>query len=85
VKPGLPSVIQRLIKWRDRNGLSQRGAVEVMRGAGFPIKLSQIQHWECADRAPNEAATKLLEIFLEQHPRIENPPRFGRWIDRKKE
>jgi len=85
VKEGLPPVIQRLIAWRKRNNLSQRAAAVVMQAAGYQVRLSAIQHWETGIRTPSPLAGKALETFLDQHPTIQNPPRFGRWIDRRKE
>jgi hypothetical protein len=77
VKEGLPPVIKNLIRWRHRNGLSQRGAVEVMQAHGLEVSISGLQQWERGARKPAKLAVKALRDFLAQHPRIENPPRYG--------
>jgi DNA-binding transcriptional regulator YiaG len=76
VKEGLPPVIQRLIKWRLRNQLSQRGAVEVMMRHGLKVSRTTLQHWEQKVSAPNNLASKAIQDFLKQHPKIKNPPRY---------
>jgi hypothetical protein len=76
VKEGLPPVIQRLIKWRLRNNLSQRGAVEVMMKHGLKVSRTTLQHWEQKVSAPNNLASKAIQDFLKQHPKIKNPPRY---------
>jgi hypothetical protein len=76
VKEGLPPVIKNLIRWRHRNGLSQRGAVEVLQAYGLEVSISGLQQWERGAREPAKLATKALSDFLARHPRIENPPRY---------
>ena len=76
VKEGLPLIIQRLIKWRLRNNLSQRGAVEVMMRHGLKVSRTTLQHWEQKVSAPNNLASKAIQDFLKQHPKIKNPPRY---------
>ena len=76
VKEGLPPVIKNLIRWRHRNGLSQRGAVEVMQAHGLEVSRTTLQHWEQGVRAPGKLAAKAIRDFLTRHPRIENPPRY---------
>jgi DNA-binding transcriptional regulator YiaG len=76
VKEGLPPVIKDLIRWRHRNGLSQRGASEVMQARGLDVKIGALKQWEQGMREPGSLAVKALRDFLTQHPRIENPPRY---------
>ena len=49
----VPQVIQKLIAWRRRNGLSQRAAVEVMQARDFPVTLTTLEKWEAGDRQPD--------------------------------
>jgi hypothetical protein len=72
----LPPVIKDLIRWRHRNGLSQRGASEVMQAHGLDVKIGALKQWEQGMREPGSLAVKALRDFLTQHPRIENPPRY---------
>jgi DNA-binding transcriptional regulator YiaG len=76
VKEGLPPVIKDLIRWRHRNGLSQRGASEVMQARGLDVKIGALKQWEQGVREPGSLAVKALRDFLKAHPRIENPPRY---------
>jgi len=79
----LPPVVKKLKKWRTKNKLSQRQAVEVMKVRGYPVRLSALQHWEVGLRSPSELVIKALEAFLAQHPTITDAPKFGRWIKPK--
>jgi hypothetical protein len=76
VKEGLPLVIRKLIRWRAKNGLSQRGASEVMQARGLDVPISTIKQWEQGVREPGKLAAKAVRDFLAQHPTIENPPRY---------
>jgi transcriptional regulator with XRE-family HTH domain len=67
-------VIEQLIEWRRRNGLSQRGAAEVMEARQCPISINQIQAWEQSKRVPPRLEVQVLQRFLSEHPTIENPP-----------
>ena len=78
VKEGLPPVIQRLIKWRLRNKLSQRGAVEVMMDRGLDVSLFTLQTWEQGYRNPGRYAAQALSAFLRDNPVIPNPPQYRR-------
>ena len=72
----LPPIIKRLKKWRDKNGLSQRAAVDVLRLHGLEVSLGTLQHWEQGVREPGKLASKAIRDFLTEHPTIENPPRY---------
>ena len=76
VKLGLPQVVQRLIKWRVKNGLSQRGAVETMKARGLDVSLYTLQTWEQGYRQPGRYAAQALNAFLKANPVIENPPQY---------
>jgi hypothetical protein len=84
VKRRVTPVMKRVIAWRKRNQMSQRAAVTVMSEAGYSITLTMLQHYEVGLRTPSELVQRALERFLDEHPVIENPPRFGRWIGRDK-
>jgi hypothetical protein len=75
VKEGLPPVIVRLIKWREKNGLSQRAAVEVMQARGFDVSKSTLQKWETGT-PPGKYSSRALQSFLKEHPVILNPPQY---------
>jgi hypothetical protein len=72
----LPPIIKRLKKWREKNHLSQRQAAAVMERAGFPIRLSALQHWERGFRKPGTFSSHTLKLFLDQNPTVTNPPVF---------
>jgi hypothetical protein len=78
-RQNLPPIVKRLKAWRERNGLSQRATSEVMHKAGVPIKLSTIQNWESGRNTPGELSSTVLRTFLDAHPVIEDPPKYGRW------
>ena len=59
-------------------------APEVMTREGYAITEEGITSWELGRRTPNEMTQRALETFLEQHPVIANPPRYGRWVKRDK-
>jgi transcriptional regulator with XRE-family HTH domain len=70
--------MKRLVAWRIRNGLSQRGAVEVLGRLDFgEIALGTLQKWEEEARAPGRFTAKCLSRFLDEHPVIKDVPRGG--------
>jgi transcriptional regulator with XRE-family HTH domain len=77
---GKEDIIKRLQWWREKNGLSQRGAVEVMKDE-VGISLSSLQKWEIRKAKPGRFVVKALGRFLDEHAVISNPPRYGRWVD----
>jgi ribosome-binding protein aMBF1 (putative translation factor) len=81
-RQNLPPIVKRLKAWRERNGLSRRVAAEVMSREGYSVTEEVIRSWEDERRVPTELTQKALEAFLDQHPRIKNPPRYGRWVDK---
>jgi hypothetical protein len=74
VKEALRPVIQRLIQWRHENGLSQRGAFEVMKARNFEVSLHTLKGWEIGHRHPGTYTTQALTAFLREHPVIEDAP-----------
>src|SRR5689334_7084894 len=76
VKEGLPPVIQRVIKWRLKNRLSQRGASEVMRRHGLDVSMYTLQGWEQGHRKPGKFAIQALNAFLRENPDIQDPPQY---------
>jgi DNA-binding transcriptional regulator YiaG len=66
VKPGLPSVVVSLIRWRKRKGLSQLAAVAVLQKSGFLVSVSTLRKWEIGIHRPGPLATRALKLFLEQ-------------------
>jgi len=72
-------VIAKLKKWRKTNNLSQRQAVEVMDMRDFPVTAASLKSWEQGVTVPGKLAAKALDAFLEQHPKITDAPKFGRW------
>jgi hypothetical protein len=77
---GKDDIVKRLQGWREKNGLSQRGAAEVMKDE-VGISLSSLQKWEIRKAIPGRFVVKALGRFLDDHPVISNPPRYGRWVD----
>ena len=69
-------MVLKLRAWRRRNELSQRAAAEVMNDRGFKLRLSTLQTWERGYRKPSELISWGLGKWLEENPRIENPPRY---------
>jgi DNA-binding transcriptional regulator YiaG len=76
VKEGLPQVVQRLIKWREKNHLSQRAAVEVMQARDCDVSIFTLQSWERGHRQPGKFTEKVLRRFLKENPVIPNPPSY---------
>ena len=66
----LPAVIHVLIRWRKANGLSQRGASEILTERGVDLPVSAIQQYEQAVRRPSRFAAKALAEFLEANPKV---------------
>ena len=62
--------VQKLVTWRQRNGLSQRAAVEFMQAHGLPVTLTALEKWEMGDRRPRGLAAYALLRFLEEHPTV---------------
>jgi transcriptional regulator with XRE-family HTH domain len=71
-----PDIVNRLKAWREANGLSQRGACEVMAKRDFPLKISTLRTWEQEINSPGHFAAKALHAFLEKHPVIRRPPSY---------
>jgi hypothetical protein len=78
VKPGLPKVVQQLVRWREKNHLSQRAAVQVMMDRGLDVSLFTLQTWEQGYRNPGRYAAQALSAFLRENPVIPNPPQYRR-------
>jgi len=70
----LSPVIQQLIRWRKNNDLSQSEAVRILEGAGLPVKLGTLQHWEIGRARPHPLSAAALAKFLEQQPGLKNSP-----------
>jgi transcriptional regulator with XRE-family HTH domain len=64
------SVIDELRAWRERNGLSQRQAAEVLVAGGVPVVLSTLARWEIGYRRPGRLAAALLKEFLKRHAKV---------------
>lgn len=73
----LPAVVKKLLSWRRKNHLSQRGAVEIMQARNFDVSLSTLQNWERSARKPGRIVSNALQEFLEENPKIDNPPRYA--------
>ena len=43
---------------------------------GLKVSRTTLQHWEQKVSAPNNLASKAIQDFLRQYPKIENPPRY---------
>jgi transcriptional regulator with XRE-family HTH domain len=73
-------VIAELRAWRERNNLSQAGAVAVMVASGVPVLVGTLRRWEMGYRRPGSMAAKLLEEFLKTHPKVRavKKGRYGR-------
>src|ERR1700759_1673281 len=63
---------------RESNGLSQRGAIDVMKEE-IGMSLSSLQKWEIRKAKPGRFVAKAIGTFLDAHPVISDPPRYGRW------
>jgi len=70
----LSPVIQQLIRWRKNNDLSQSDAVRILEGAGLPVKLGTLQHWEIGRARPHPLSAAALAKFLEQQPNLKRSP-----------
>jgi DNA-binding transcriptional regulator YiaG len=75
----LSPVLKQLVEWMEINNLSQRQAAEVLSKHDFPVSKFTIQSWQQRRTAPEHWASKALEAFLEQHPKITDAPAYGRW------
>jgi transcriptional regulator with XRE-family HTH domain len=73
------AVVEKFKAWRTANKLSQRQAAAVMGMHDLSVSIPSIQSWEQGVTSPGKFATKALETFLEQHPRITDAPVYGRW------
>jgi DNA-binding transcriptional regulator YiaG len=62
--------VQKLVTWRQRNGLSQRAAVAAMQERNFPVTLTTLEKWESGERRPGRLAAVALLRFLQDHPTI---------------
>ena len=70
----LSPVIQQLIRWRKNNDLSQSEAVRILEGAGLPVKLGTLQHWEIGRARPHPLSAAALAKFLEQQSGLKSSP-----------
>ena len=70
----LSPVIQQLIRWRKNNDLSQSEAVRILEGAGLPVRLGTLQHWEIGRARPHPLSAAALAKFLEQQPNLKRSP-----------
>ena len=70
----LSPVIQQLIRWRKNNDLSQSDAVRILEGAGLPVKLGTLQHWEIGRARPHPLSAAALAKFLERQPNLKRSP-----------
>jgi transcriptional regulator with XRE-family HTH domain len=68
----------RLKAWREKNGLSQRQAEEVMKGRGVPIDIRTIQQWEQGLRRPSGLAVHAVADFFERFSTISDAPTYGK-------
>ena len=67
----METLMKRLVAWRTRNALSQRGAIEVLGRMDFgEIALGTLQKWEVGARTPGRFTAKCLSRFLDDHPLI---------------
>jgi DNA-binding transcriptional regulator YiaG len=64
--------VQMLVAWRQRNGLSQRAAVEFMRTRGLPVTLTVLEKWEMGINRPVALSAVALIRFFEEHPTVSN-------------
>ena len=62
--------VQKLMAWRQQNGLSQRAAVEFMRAHGLPVTLTVLEKWEMRINRPVALSAVALIRFFEEHPTI---------------
>ncbi|HEY0793470.1 MAG TPA: helix-turn-helix transcriptional regulator [Chthoniobacterales bacterium] len=66
-RPLLPAV-EKLLEWRQRNGLRQAQVHRAMHRHGFPVALSTLQKWETGERKPTRISALAPAKFLEKHP-----------------
>ena len=72
-------IMQKLKAWRKRNGISQRAAVAIMDAGGVKLPLMTYQKYEGGFRTPGRFALAAIEGFVDAHPTVTDPPKFGRW------
>ncbi|HEY0793471.1 MAG TPA: helix-turn-helix transcriptional regulator [Chthoniobacterales bacterium] len=68
----LPPVVEALLEWRKRNGLSQEAAVRVMATYGYPVTVASLAQWEKGNRKPSVLAAIAIMGFLQKYPVV--PP-----------
>ena len=61
-------VVQELVAWRLKNGLSQAKAVEVLQRYHFPITQSGLRNWEEGRKSPRAHTANILAQLLAEHP-----------------
>jgi hypothetical protein len=61
-------VVQQLVAWRLKNGLSQAKAVEILQGYNFSITQSGLRNWEEGRHAPRPHTAAILAQLLAGHP-----------------
>ena len=74
--------VQKLVAWRQRNGLSQRAAVAAMQERNFPVTLTTLEKWESGERQPSlqlfVTIAEALGVGLEAFVTPARRPRRGR-------
>jgi transcriptional regulator with XRE-family HTH domain len=71
-------LVQRLIKWRKDNKLTQGGVADAFERVGVPIDVRTIQQWEQGRYKPSRLAAAALEKFLAEPPTITDAPPYGK-------
>jgi hypothetical protein len=73
-------VIARLRKWRKANGgLSARQTSAVMEARGLQIPYHTLEVWDSGVRNPGRFAAKAVEKFLDEHPTVDDAPKYRRY------
>ena len=65
--------VQKLVAWRQQNGLSQRAAVECMRAHGLPVTRTVLEKWELGINRPVALSAEALIRFFEAHRIVSTP------------
>jgi DNA-binding transcriptional regulator YiaG len=67
----MDSAVRTLFFWRQKNGLSQAGAVVFLQTHRFDLTLSTLRAWERGRRRPRSHSRELLEHILREFPTAE--------------
>jgi DNA-binding NarL/FixJ family response regulator len=79
MKP-MPTVINKLRKWREANGgISVRQTSDVMEKRGLTIPFHTLESWLSGARNPGRFAAQALAKFLDDHPKVDDAPRYSRY------